>query len=377
MFGSLYSCAPSKAGDTVPPPIVKRSAPVLNPTDATKAAPTVASVADAKPTFVKPSEVHGIYLTAWSAGSKKKMAKVYKLLADTELNAVVIDIRDTGEMYFPTKIPLADEVDGNDDLAVTKPARLMADLSAHKVWPIARVACFRDNKVPKKHPEMAVQLADGKVWHDRSGHFWLDPYNKKNWQYIADTVDYAMSIGFPEIQLDYVRFPSEGKSNTQRFPSKDAYGDPKAKPEDVIAAFAKFITDRVKAKGDVVSADIFGIISSTKKDQGIGQELEKVAAPFDVISPMVYPSHFHKGEYGIPDPNRSPAEIITKSLGDYKKRVPGKTVRPWLQDFSLGVKYGPEEVRAQINAAAALGYKDFLLWNARNVYTESALKKKG
>lgn len=330
-----------------------------------------------KPTFKRPEFVRGIYLTAWSAGSSRKMAKVYKLLEDTELNAVVIDIRDTGEMYFPTNIKLSDEAEGKAYLAVTKPAKLIAELAAHKVWPIARVACFRDNLLPKKHPEMAVQVASGKVWKDRSGHSWLDPYNKANWQYIADTVDYAMSIGFPEIQLDYVRFPSEGKSNTQVFPSKATYSDPKAKPEDVIASFADFIRKRVKAQGDFISADIFGIISSTRKDQGIGQELEKLAAPFDVISPMVYPSHFHKGEYGIKDPNRSPAEIITKSLTDYKKRVPDKIVRPWLQDFSLGYHYGPAEVRAQITAANALGYKEWLLWNAGNRYTESALLKKG
>ena len=327
--------------------------------------------------FKRPDAVHGIYLTAWSAGSSKKMAKVMKLTDETEINAVVIDVRDTGEMYFPTHIALADEVEGKEYLAVPKPAKLMALLSEHNVWPIARVACFRDNLLPTKHPEMAVQVASGKVWKDRSGHSWLDPYNQKNWQYIADTVDYAMEIGFPEIQLDYVRFPSEGKSNTQVFPSKGQYSDPKAKPEDVIASFAEFIRKKVKARGDVFSADIFGIISSTKKDQGIGQELEKLAAPFDVISPMVYPSHFHKGEYGIKDPNRSPAEIITKSLGDYKKRVPNKSVRPWLQDFSLGYHYGPEEVRAQIKAAGALGYNEWLLWNAGNRYTESALHKKG
>lgn len=373
---TLYSCGGPSAGD----------APKPETAGETKAPPPLASKmyhpdADAKPpeakesyNFVKPKKVKGIYVTAWSAGGTKSLDRLLGIVDRTELNAMVIDVRDSGDMYFKTGIPLAKESKA-EMVAVPKPAVLFAKLAKHQVWPIARIACFRDTWVPKKHPELAVQLAGGKVWKDRSGHSWLDPYNKANWDYIAKTVDFAMDIGFPEIQLDYVRFPSEGKSSTQIFPGKKTYSDPKAKPEDVIAAFAHFIGERVRARKAVFSADIFGIISSSKSDQGIGQELEKVAEPFDLISPMVYPSHFAKGEYGIPDPNRSPYAILTKSLGDYKKRLPDKAVRPWIQDFSLGYHYGPKEVQAQIKAAHDLGYDEFLLWNAGNRYTEAALAK--
>jgi hypothetical protein len=376
---SLDSCSPSHTSTADEPApatkddFKKQPAPgaYMNKAMAVKE-PTIPTVS-----FQKPDVVKGIYLTAWTAGSSRLLTRYMKLIDSTELNAVVIDVRDTGEMYFPTKIPLSDEVEGKKFLAVVKPDRLMQTLAMHHVWPIARVACFRDNFLPLKHPERAVQLANGKVWRDRSGHMWLDPYDKRNWDYLAQTVDYAMSIGFPEIQLDYVRFPSEGKSKTQVFPNRKAYGDPKAKPEDVIAAFAAFIRQKVKAKNCAISADIFGIISSSKSDQGIGQELEKVAAPFDVISPMVYPSHFAKGEYGIPDPNKAPYQIVEKSLHDYKKRLPNKDVRPWLQAFSLfGVHYGGEQVRAQIKAENAVGYKGFLLWNAANHYTADGLLPK-
>jgi hypothetical protein len=322
--------------------------------------------------FVKPDHVRGIYLTAWSAGSKKKMAKMMDLMDTTELNAVVIDVRDTGEMYWDTGIPFAQDVRANEH-AVPHPEVVFEQLAKHNVWPIARIACFRDDFVPKKYPNRCVQFANGTAWHDRSNHHWLDPYNKDNWQYIADTVEWALKVGFPEIQLDYVRFPSEGKSSTQVFPGKKKYDDPKAKPEDVIAAFCHFIRDKVKSKNAVLSADIFGIISSTKGDEGIGQELEKVAEPFDVMSPMVYPSHFAKGEYGIPDPNLAPYDILKKSFADYKRRLPNKVIRPWLQDFSLrGVHYGIPQVLAQIKAAHEAGYDDFLMWNAGNHYTEGA-----
>lgn len=297
------------------------------------------------------------------------MEKIFAMLDRTELNSVVIDVRDTGDMYFKTGIPLAAEV-GANQIAVVKPKEMMESLAKHKVFPIARIACFRDNWVPKKHPDRAVQYPDGKPWHDRSKHYWLDPYDKRNWDYIAETVKYALDIGFPAIQLDYVRFPSEGASSTQVFPNRKKYEDQKALPEDVIASFAKYIGEKVRARGAEFSADIFGIISSSKSDQGIGQELEKIVAPFDLVSPMVYPSHFAKGEYGIKDPSAAPYAIVLKSLHDYAKRVPTKPIRPWLQDF---FHYTAKDIQAQIKAAKQCGYEEYLLWNAGNHYTEAAV----
>lgn len=314
--------------------------------------------------------MRGIYVTAWSAGGKTSRERLLGILDRTELNTMVIDVRDDGDMYWKNDIPLAVECKANMN-AVVQPDIVFGDLIKHKVWPIARIACFRDHWVPRKHPEMAVQLANGQVWKDRSKHTWLDPYNKKNWEYMAAAVDYALDQGFPAIQLDYVRFPSEGKAKTQRFPAKDAYPDKNAKPEDVIEAFCNYIRERVKKRGAEFSADNFGIISSVKNDEGIGQELEKIAGPFDVMCPMVYPSHFAKGEYGIANPSASPYLIIHKSLNDYKRRLPGKPIRPWLQDF---FHYTAKDVQQEIKAVYSLGYKEYLIWNAGNKFTESAYK---
>ena len=372
------SCKPSADAGSKPT-VGKQGAPtkpVVGPTTA------VAQKKPDAPTFERPKSVKGIYLTAWSASSGTKLAKMVALIDRTDLNSVVIDVRDTGEVYFPVDDPMVKRVHEMQHGTLTafpkqaQAARLMQRLSKAGVYPIARVACMRDNYVPKLDPSRSVQVPGGKPWHDRSGHGWLDPYDKRNWQYIAKIVDYAMDLGFPEIQLDYVRFPSEGKSSTQIFPNKAKYGDPKAHPDDVITAFADWMGKRVRARGCAYSADVFGIISESKKDQGIGQTLEKIAAPFDVLSPMVYPSHFAKGEYGIPNPNAAPYETIHKSLGDYKRRIPKTTVRPWLQDFSLGSPhYGVKEVEAQIKAAKDLGYDGYLMWNAGNRYTEGAYGK--
>lgn len=296
------------------------------------------------------------------------------MLERTELNSIVIDVRDAGIVYFKTGIQMADK-SGATRVAVAKPDKLMERLKKAKVYPIARIACFRDGFVPLARPDLAVKSAEGKVWKDRAGYAWLDPYAKENWEYLAAIVDYALDLGFPEIQLDYVRFPSEGKTASMVFPGKKRYGRPGARPAEVIAEFAHTIRKRVHERGAVLSADVFGIISSTTKDQGIGQELEITSEPFDLICPMVYPSHYARGEYGIKDPASSPHAIVLKSLGDYRKRLPDKALRPWLQDFSLGgVAYGVKEVRAQIKAARELGYSEYLLWNAKNRYTEAAVK---
>ncbi|MCW5941212.1 MAG: putative glycoside hydrolase [Fimbriimonadaceae bacterium] len=333
-----------------------------------------ASVEKPKPPYARPEHVRGLYLTAWSAGSTKKMDAVLAMMGRTELNSIVIDVRDAGIVYFRTGIELADK-SGATRVAVGKPEKLMERLKEAKVYPIARIACFRDSFVPVARPDRAVKTADGKVWKDRAGYPWLDPYNQANWEYLASIVDYALDLGFPEIQLDYVRFPSEGKTASMVFPSRKSYPEPEARHSEVIAAFARTIRKRVHERGAVLSADVFGIISSTTKDQGIGQELETTAEPFDLICPMVYPSHYARGEYGIKDPTSSPYAIVLKSLGDYRRRLPDKALRPWLQDFSLGgVAYGAKEVRAQIKAARELGYSEYLLWNAKNRYTEAAVK---
>jgi hypothetical protein len=380
----LYSCASAPSATTAaagpkgatvnPTPAAPRGE--AKPEQPAKPTTPLASTGIGKYGFERPETVKGIYVTAWTAGGTKKLGKLLDIVERTELNSMVIDVRDSGEMYFKTGIALADET-GATTVAVVKPETLFAKLKKRNVWPIARVAIFRDNFVPKKYPQRAVQRPDGSLWKDRSGNTWLDPYNKKNWEYIARTVDFALDLGFPEIQLDYVRFPSEGKMDSMRFPARTSYSKTEVDPAQVIAEFCDYIGKRVRDRGAQYSADIFGIISSsTTTDQGIGQSLEIIAKPFDVISPMVYPSHYAKGEYGVKDPNRSPYAIVKKSLQDYKDKVPEAKVRPWLQDFSLfGVRYGAKEVRAQIKAAKELGYEEYLLWNAGNNYTEGALAK--
>ena len=316
-----------------------------------------------KPRFPRPEHVRGLYMTAWVAGAEKRRAEIIELIKASELNAVVIDIRDTGEVYWPTDIPLVKESKATQ-LAVPKPDELMQLLQDSQIYPIARIACFSDNFVPKIDPARAVQKADGTPWKERSGRTWLDPYNKANWEYLGDIVDYAIKQGFPEIQLDYVRFPSGGKRSSMVFPAKKEWPEGVTEAQ-VVEQFAQYIRDRIP-KMEALSADIFGIVSSsTTKDQGIGQDLDNFPKPFDMLCPMVYPNHFALGEYGIKVPADEPYLIVSKSINDFLVRVPGKALRPWLQTFG---GYDLEKVREQIRATKELGVQEYLLWNAGNAY---------
>lgn len=332
-------------------------------------------------TFATPDHVRGIYLTAWTAGSTKALDKILTNVKGTIINSVVIDIRDAGTMFVKTGLPLATE-SHSDKIAIRDLPGLLTKLKAAGIYPIARIACFRDQFVPVVHPDRAVENANGSPWKDRGGYRWLDPYNKKNWDYVFQVANFAIQSGFPEVQMDYIRFPSEGKKTGQVFPSERDWPAGTAQ-SDVIASFAQWMNGKVHDDGAKISADVFGIISSGTSDQGIGQQLQKIGQWFDALSPMVYPSHFSLGEYGIKYPNSDPYGIVRKSLADYRKKTPNLTLRPWLQDFDLNlpnrpkVHYGTEQIQAQFQAAKDEGVGDFLLWNARNHYTYEAFKNYG
>jgi hypothetical protein len=227
----------------------------------------------------------------------------------------------------------------------------------------------------RKRPDLAVQRTDGSPWRDRSGHYWLDPYNKKNWDYNVDVAIDAAKRGFGEIQWDYVRFPSEGARAGRIYPAKEK--DDLRSEARVIAEFLQYSREKLKPYNVKVSADVFGLTVSAKpeSDMGIGQKIDLMLPHLDVVCPMIYPSHYARGEYGIAHPNASPYRTVSLALRDTVERVKGTDtkIRPWLQDFSLGVRYGVPEVRAQIKAGRDRGVTEYLLWNAANRYTVSAL----
>ncbi len=320
--------------------------------------------------------LRGIYVSGWIAGESKRFEELVSLIDRTELNAMVIDIKDDGLVSYDVDVPLAHEVKASRKM-IRHIEERVATLKAHGIFPIARVACFRDTVLAKAHPEFAVQNGSGTLWLDESGHGWLNPYKRETWDYNIDLALDAVKQGFQEVQFDYVRFPSEGNLNALHYPGKPE----KSLRREQISAFLQYAKERFRKAGVWFSADVFGLTTrGGKGDMGIGQTATNVAEKVDYLCPMVYPSHYNKGEYKIADPNRAPYQTILKSVGDAKKQVTAvKTcrLRPWIQGFSLrGVPYGVAEIKAQKKALQELGVTEWLIWDSRCKYLEGAFEKR-
>lgn len=309
----------------------------------------------------------GIHVTMYKASSDSDLDKLIGLVERTELNAMEIDLKDeAGEICFDLANPTAAEI---------KSARKYLDvdecadkLRFKNIYAICRIVTFKDPALAKAKPGLAVRDPAGGLWSKGE---WVDPYSREVWNYNIDVAVAAARAGFNEIQFDYVRFPSDGNITECRYPSQDA-----RKPGEVIKGFLKEARERLAPYNVFVSADLFGLTASKQGEMGIGQDVHMIAECVDYISPMVYPSHYNPGEYKIKNPEASPADIVSKSLRDFKKQIKGTScsLRPWLQDFSLRVRYTPEMVRSQIEATAAESIGEWLLWNPNCNYTEAALK---
>ena len=253
---------------------------------------------------------------------------------------------------------------------------ITAELHEKNIYIIGRVAVFQDPYLAKKKPEWAItKKSDGTVWKDRKGLSFLDPANKEVWSYTMAIAREAYSVGFDEINFDYIRYPSDG--NIRDINYHLAQGKTRA---DNIEEFFIYVEGELK-KDPIIpaSADLFGLTTESADDMGIGQVWEKAIPHFDFIAPMIYPSHYPPGQYGFKNPAQHPYEVIDHALkGAVVKTVkinqnPNK-IRPWLQDFNMGAVYTKEMVQDQIKAANDNNIQSWMLWDASNRYTPGALK---
>ena len=318
---------------------------------------------------VTSDKVKGMHLTSLTMGSQLFKNKIDDLVDNTELNAVVIDVK---------------EIDGKiaikgvaGDLAYSKslpnPIPYVKELKERNVYIIARLVCFRDNTMPRQRPELAVKTSNGQLWEDYKKLTWLDPYNQKARDYILDLAEAVADMGFDEIQFDYIRFPSDGKVADCKYKVERT----STTATKAIVEFLRQAKQRLAPKDIKISIDVFGLTTTATTDMGIGQKIVEMTEYVDYVSPMVYPSHYRNGDYGIPNPNREPYRTVYIALQGAKKRIPVSKLRPWLQDFTLrGVKYGPAEVKAQIQACVDCDVTTWLLWNPACKYTKDGLKSK-
>lgn len=336
-----------------------------------------------------PTVVKAIYATGWSAGSRNKLDSLIKLIDETELNAIVIDVKDySGFVSYVIEDPIFEEAGALEEIRIARPNEVLKKLHDHGIYVIGRVSVFQDTILAKAHPEWAIQSkSSGGVWKDRKGLAWMDASSREVWHYNLEIAKDALARGFDEVNFDYVRFPSDGNLEDAQYP----FWDNVAPKSLVIENFFRFLRENLKE--ETISADLFGLVTIANDDLGIGQILEKALPYFDYVAPMVYPSHFGAGVFGFKNPAENPYEVIKSSIGSAEKRlviysspVGSSTnptaetkkmakLRPWLQDFDLGATYDAQKVRAQIDASDAFGGVGWMLWDPKNVYTKGALLK--
>ena len=328
---------------------------------------------DLRPVIKEPVKVKGVYMSGAAFNSTKLFSSLVKLVDETELNALVIDVKDD-QGYLTCALPVQLAKDLN--IRVHKGANASENMQlilSKNIYPIARIVVFKDPSLAENKPELALRRKDGTVWRDRKQLAWVDPHHREVWDYTVNIAKEAAKMGFKEIQFDYVRFPSDGNMQDVVYPYADG-----RKKEDVIRDFLQFAKKELEPYNVFLAADVFGLTTMTLDDMGIGQKFEKIMTEVDYMCPMIYPSHYGVGNYGFANPNAHPYEVVKAALVDGLKKVKDTPVviRPWLQDFNLGAPaYGATEVRAQIKATYDVGLEEWILWNARNKYTEGALLK--
>lgn len=325
--------------------------------------------------------VKGIYVSGWVAGSKKRLDRLIQLVDRTDLNAMVIDVKNEyGQLTYKSSLPEVNAIGADRHVAIGDIQALLRKLKDKHIYVIGRIVTFKDPLYAKTYPSFALQRKSGGVWRDVQGKVWLDPFQQRVRVYNAAIAKEAATIGFDEIQFDYVRFPDNGSKVDREVQYSSSRGG-KSKSQ-VIAQFLKDATSGVHAAGARVSADVFGLVTSSTNDMGIGQSWRSISNAVDVISPMTYPSHYSTGMYGVKQPDLSPYAIIRHAMMDANHRnnlissgsdqTPA-TIRPWLQSFTAKwvhphQQYGAEQVNKQIQAAKEQGVYEFLLWSSNCKY---------
>ncbi len=321
-----------------------------------------------------PKAVKAIYWSSWIAGSKTLREPLIDLIDRTELNAVVIDVKDySGAIAFPVEDPLLNQL-GLIEKRITDLPELINRLHQKNIYVIARVSTFQDAYLSKKHPEWAVKRAsDGAVWRDRKGISWLDVKAEPVWRYTVALAKEAYRQGFDEVNFDYIRFPSDGNMKDIAYPFYRS-GESKA---DALEDFFRFLGREMRLAKIPTSADLFGMVCTNYDDLGIGQVLEKAAPHFDFIAPMVYPSHYPPGYMNMKKPATMPYEVINHNMKVAAERLETASstrakLRPWLQDFDLGADYTAGMINAQKKAVYDNGLDSWMMWDPSNKYTRGA-----
>lgn len=329
-----------------------------------------------------PEKVKAIYITGYTFSRKSRMEEITDMIERTELNAIVIDIKDPNGYYMFTpeneklsKLPVSKVAFDNNEFR-----EIMANLQDKNIYTIARVLTFQDDRAARLLPDVALKNKWGGNWTNWKGIQWLDITSEEAWEIPVLKAREAISLGFDEVQFDYIRFPSDGNISAIKYKNPPEDG----KKFKTLEKFYQYLSKELEETEVPISIDLFGLTyqvhTNPEYDLNIGQRLVDALPYFDYISPMVYPSHYPTGYLGFKNPASYPYAIVNEAMIEGNKIMASSTnpkakSRPYLQDFNLGAIYNASMIKAQIDACEKNNTAGWILWNPRNTYTEGGLKK--
>lgn len=362
----------------------QESVAVPQPTDSTSSPQASSGQATHLAT---PPVVKALYMTSWIASSPKLRQHILDLVNTTEVNAVVLDIKDeTGHPSFAISDPVIADTKSPEN-RIRDITSFIQEMHAKNIYVIGRIVVFKDGYLTKTEPAWTItKKSDGTPWHDPKGSAYLDPANQHVWDYTTALAIDAYNTGFDEINFDYIRYPSDGNLKDLNYNLQ-----PNETRADVLAHFFDYLSTHIKQAGNIpISADVFGQTTTETGDMGIGQVFERDIQYFDFINPMIYPSHYQHDTYGLKNPTANPYQLVIAALKgakqkidkvqadpnispDIKAKIIYSKIRPWLQDFSMNhITYTAEMIDAQMKAEYDSGLTSWLIWDPSNKYTASA-----
>ncbi len=325
--------------------------------------------------YLNPLTPKALYLSSFGATNGQIMSNAKELIKNTQINALVIDIKmDRGQIAFKVNNPIANQIGAQDVILFKDLPKFIRELKKEGIYTIARIVTFKDTPLVTAYPQWSVKTTEGKLFKDKEGLYWIDASVRASWDYAISIAEEAAISGFDEVQFDYVRFPD-------RKGIKFSVANTEEERVKAISGFLESARKKLALYNVFISADIFGYVSWHNADLEIGQRVDKLLPYVDYLCPMLYPSGFNNGIPGYRNPVIANYEIVKLSLDKALEKSKGSSLsyRPWLQafrDYAFDRRiYGAREISEQIKASEHFGSAGWILWNPRNVYSEAGLKR--
>lgn len=327
-----------------------------------------------KTVLLEPFTTKALYVSFWAAGSSKYMNKILALAKTTEINTVIVDIKNEfGSLSYKTDVPFARKIGAHNERTIRNIDSFIKRLKEHNLYVIGRVVVFKDDRLARTNDKYALKDSNGTVWRNKEGLAWVDPFEPAVHEYVAQIAADAASRGFDEINFDYVRFPLKSglsyKKDLNQINRVNAISD-----------FLKTANKKLLPYNVYTSVDTYGYVCWNKNDTRIGHTIKSLSENTDYIAPMLYPSGFGVGILGYSDPTEHPFEIINESINEGLNRadvLPAR-FRPWLQSFK---DYGfdrkffrSKEVSEQIKGAEQASCSGWMLWNPASRFSSKGLQ---